>query len=185
MRCVERPGAGPRPRQLTPIAAVAGGIVAGAAGTLAMDTLWFIRYRRDHGESGFRAWEFSSGLSSWDDAPAPALIGKRLVEGVFQRELVPARAALLNNATHWAYGSLAGAPFGIVAGSLSAPRILHGVPFGAAVWATSYLILPAARLYKPIWEYDRVTLAKDLRAHLVYGLATATTFRVLRNALSG
>ena len=41
------------------------------------------------------------------------------------------------------------------------------------------VLLPAAKLYKPIWEYDRKTLAKDLGAHLVYGLATASAFRVL------
>jgi hypothetical protein len=51
--------------------------------------------------------------------------------------------------------------------------------FGASVWAASYVVLPAAKLYKPIWEYDRVTLAKDLSAHLVYGVATATALRLL------
>ena len=40
-------------------------------------------------------------------------------------------------------------------------------------------ILPAAKLYQPIWKYDRVTLTKDLSAHLVYGLGTATTLRLL------
>ena len=53
------------------------------------------------------------------------------------------------------------------------PRVLYGLPFGAMVWAGGYVILPAANLYKPIWEYDRRTLAEDLSAHLVYGLATA------------
>jgi hypothetical protein len=171
----------PRPA-LTPIAAVAGGIAAGAVGTLAMDALWFGRYKRGRGESDFLAWEFSSGLSGWDGAPAPALVGKRLVEGVFQRELPPGRAALLNNVTHWAFGALAGAQYGIVAGSLSAPRALCGLPFGAAVWAAGYVILPAAKLYKPVWQYDRGTLAKDLSAHLVYGLATATSFQLLWRA---
>ena len=42
-----------------------------------------------------------------------------------------------------------------------------------------YAVLPAAGLYKPITEYDRVTLAKDLSAHLVYGLTTAATFKAL------
>jgi hypothetical protein len=36
-----------------------------------------------------------------------------------------------------------------------------------------------AKLYKPIWEYDAETLAKDLSAHLAYGLATAATFGLL------
>jgi hypothetical protein len=41
------------------------------------------------------------------------------------------------------------------------------------------VILPAAKLYQPIWKYDLKTLANDLSAHLVYGLATATALRVL------
>jgi hypothetical protein len=31
-------------------------------------------------------------------------------------------------------------------------------------------------LYKPIWEYDPGTLAKDLSAHVVYGLGTSVAF---------
>jgi hypothetical protein len=70
-----------------------------------------------------------------------------------------------------------------VAGSLRNPRILYGLPFGAAVWAGGYVVLPAAKLYKPIWEYDRKTLAKDLSAHLVYGLGTAAAVRLLSVAI--
>ena len=77
---------------------------------------------------------------------------------------------------------LAAAQYAIVAGSLSTPRIRHGLLFGATVWAVGYAVLPAAKLYKPIWEYDRQTLAKDLSAHLVYGLGTATAFKLLSAA---
>jgi hypothetical protein len=34
-------------------------------------------------------------------------------------------------------------------------------------------------VYEPIWKYDLRTLAKDLSAHLVFGVATAAAFRVL------
>ena len=165
--------------RLTPLGAVARGLVAGAAGTLAMDALWFARYKRAGGDSGFAAWELSSGLRAWEDAPAPAQVGKRLLEGLFARELPPERAALVNNLTHWGFGMLGGVQYGIVAGSLRSPRIRYGLPFGAGVWASGYAILPAAKLYKPISEYDRTTLAKDLSAHLVYGIGTAAAFRLL------
>jgi len=164
---------------MTPFAAVARGAVAGAVGTLAMDLLWFARQRRAGGEGDFASWELSSGLDSWEQAPAPAQVGKRLVEGLFGRELPAARAALVNNVTHWAYGLLGGAQYGLVAGSVRHPRIRHGLPFGASVWAAGYVVLPAAKLYKPIWEYDAKTLAEDLSAHLVYGLATAAALRAL------
>jgi hypothetical protein len=146
-----------------------------------MDTFLFARYRRNGGGSSAKKWEFSVGVTSWEQAPAPAHVGKRLVEGLFRIELPPTRARLVNNAMHWAYGILNGAGYGIVAESLPTPRIRYGLPFGATVWASDYVILPAAKLYKPIWEYDAKTLANDLSAHLVYGLATATALRLLSN----
>jgi hypothetical protein len=164
---------------VTPIGAVVRGLVAGAAGTLAMDLFLYARYKREDGKSRFRDWELSTELTSWDQAPAPAHVGKRLFEGLFQRELPEERAPLVNNVTHWGYGILAGSQYGLVAGSLRKPRTWYGLPFGGAVWGTSYVVLPAAKLYRPIWEYDRRTLAKDLSAHLVYGLATAAVFRAL------
>jgi hypothetical protein len=164
---------------VTPIGALARGLVAGAVGTAVMDGLLFSRYRRAGGDAGFEAWETSKGLSGWEDAPAPAQVGKRLVEGLFGIRLPPARARLVNNITHWAYGMLGGAQYGLVAGSLARPRILYGLPFGASVWAAGYVVLPAAKLYKPIWQYDAATLANDLSAHLVYGVATATALQAL------
>jgi hypothetical protein len=166
----------------TPLRAITRGVLAGALGTVAMDALLFTRYRRGGGDGSSAAWEFSSGLSSWDGAPAPALVGKRLVEGLFQHELPASRARLVNNVTHWGYGMLAGLQYGVVAGSLRTPRVLYGLPFGAIVWATGYVVLPAAKLYQPIWEYDRRTLGKDLSAHLIYGLGTAASLRLLSSA---
>jgi hypothetical protein len=171
-----------RRRRMKPLGAVARGLVAGAVGTAVMDALLFVRYRRGGGDSDFESWESSDGLNSWDDAPAPAQVGKRLVEGLFQRDLAPERARLVNNVTHWTYGMLGGAQYGLLAGSLNAPRVWYGLPFGAGVWATGYVVLPAAKLYKPIWEYDRVTLAKDLSAHLVYGAGTAVALQLMAGA---
>jgi hypothetical protein len=164
---------------VTPLGAVARGLVAGAVGTVAMDTFLFARYRRSGGDSSAQEWESSAGVTSWEQAPAPAQVGKRLVEGLFEIELPPRRARLVNNVMHWAYGILNGAQYGIVAESLPTPRVRYGLPFGATVWASGYVILPAAKLYEPIWHYDAKTLVNDLSAHLVYGLATAATLRLL------
>ncbi|MEU8820796.1 hypothetical protein [Actinoplanes sp. NPDC048796] len=166
---------------MTPLGAVIRGLVAGAVGTLAMDSLWYLRYRRGGGKDGFKTWEFSSSVKSWEDAPAPAQVGRRLFEGLFQRKLDDRYAAIVNNVTHWGYGMGAGAVYGLLAGSLRHPRPAYGPPFGAAVWGTGYAILPAAGLYKQIWEYDRKTLAKDLSAHLVFGTTTGTVFRALKD----
>ena len=80
---------------------------------------------------------------------------------------------------HWGYGIANGGLYSLVAGSLPERRIRYGLPFGASVRAGDYVILPAAKLYEPIWKYDSKTLANDLRAHLVYGLGTAAAMRAL------
>lgn len=164
----------------TPIRAIARGLVAGAVGTAAMDAALYARYRREGGNLPFRDWESSAGLDSWEQAPAPAQVGRRIVEGLFERTLPGSRARLVNNVTHWAYGIAGGAQYGVVAGA--APRIRYGVPFGAGVWSAGYVILPLMKLYEPIWKYDRKTLANDLSAHLVYGLGTAATMQALSRA---
>lgn len=112
---------------LTPVAAVVRGALAGAAGTVAMDALLFSRYRRAGGETPFAPWELSSGISRWEEAPAPAIVGKRLVEGLFERRIPSTRAPLLNNLTHWGYGVLAGVQYGIVARLAAAEARALGV----------------------------------------------------------
>jgi len=165
--------------RISPIAAVMFGLLAGAGGTAAMDTLLFYRYRRGGGTEPAERWETSAGVTTWEQAPAPAIAGKRLVEGLFETRLPAARARLVNNVTHWAFGILNGAAYGVVAGSLRTPRVVYGLPFGASVWAGGYVVLPAAKLYKPIWEYDAKVLANDLSAHLLYGATTAGVFQLL------
>src|SRR3982074_3018804 len=107
----------------TPLGALARGLLAGAAGTAAMDLLWYVRYKRGGGEQRLLDWEFSVGLADWDNAPAPAHVGKRLFEGLFQRQLDPRWAALTNNVMHWGYGLSWGALYGLVAGSVCLPAL--------------------------------------------------------------
>jgi len=155
------------------------GVAASAIGTVAMDLFLYRRYKRDGGPSGLYAWESSAGLADWEQAPAPAKVGRQLVEAVTRRALSPRYARVVNNVTHWGYGLSAGAPFGLLAGRSQSPKLAYGLPFGVGVWATGYAVLPALGVYRPIWEYDVRTLGKDLGAHLVYGLGTAAALRVL------
>jgi len=155
------------------------GAAAGAIGTLAFDRFLYRRYRREGGDSGFTDWETSAGVRSWEDAPAPAKVGKRFLEAVLGRELPAESARPVNNVTHWTYGVQAGAFYGLLVGSRRSPKLWYGIPFGAGVWASGYVVLPVLGVYRPIWEYDRETLQKDLTGHLVYGLTTAAAFRLL------
>jgi hypothetical protein len=163
---------------ITPLAAVVGGLLAGAVGTICLDTVQYVRHRRAGGEDRPLAWEFAS-VDSWEKAPDPGQVAKRLIEGFTQRELPDRWAWPISTAAHWGYGSAWGALYGILAGSLRRPHALYGAPFGAAVWATDYIVLPEGGLYKPIWEYDAKTLAWDLGGHLAYGAGTGAAFWLL------
>ena len=164
---------------MSTLATTVRGVAAAAPGTLAMDASLYRRYRHDGGNDAFPGWESSEGLVSWENAPGPALAAKVLLEGVFKREISPRYARLLNNATHWGFGLAAGAAYGLLIGSRRRTKVWYGLPFGAAVWASGYVVLPQLGVYEPIWKYDLKTLAKDLSAHLVFGVAAAATFRVL------
>lgn len=155
------------------------GVLAGALGTLAMDVLWYVRFRRGGGDQSFVDWEFSVGLDSWDKASAPAKVGKLLYERIFGHELSADYAALSNNVMHWSYATSWSGLFGLLASTRTSRPVWLGLPFGAFVWAVSYVILPRLGLYKPIWEYDLSTLWQDLSAHLTYGFTTGVALRTL------
>ena len=144
-----------------------------------MDASLYRQYRHDGGDTAFPAWESSEDLTSWKNAPAPALVSKKLLETVLEHDVSPRYARVLNNATHWGFGLAAGAGYGVLFGSHRTPKVWYGLPFGAAVWASGYAVLPVLGVYEPIWKYDLKTLAKDLSAHLVFGVATAAAFGVL------
>ena len=163
---------------MTILSSLRRGLEAGAIGTLAMDTLLYSRYRRGAGQSSFLSWESSEGVVSWDDAPAPARVAKKLLERGLRREVRPRHVRTLNNLMHWGFGLASGAAFGLLIGRRGS-RASYGLPFGAAVWAGGYILLPELGVYEPIWKYDLRTLEQDLTAHLVFGTATATAFTLL------
>jgi len=166
-------------RTMSTLGGIARGVAASAVGTLAMDASLYHRYRHDGGDAGFASWESSEGVVGWEDAPAPARVAKRLLEAVTGHDVPPRHARALNNATHWAFGLGAGAGYGLLLGSRHESKIAYGIPFGAAVWAGGYVVLPQLGVYEPIWDYDLETLGRDLGAHLVFGTATAVAFRLL------
>lgn len=164
------------------LGSIARGKLAGFVGTAAMDALWYSRYQAGGGEDGFADWELATGLKDWSAAPAPAQFGKKVAEAFTGRELPDDSVRLVTNVVHWSTGIAWGGLYGLSlwrrrgAGRGALPA---GLAFGTAVWASSYVILPLAGVYKPIWEYDAETLWKDLSAHWVYGLTTASAARLL------
>jgi uncharacterized membrane protein YagU involved in acid resistance len=162
-------------RGLSPLGAVVGGFLAGIAGTVALDAWGYLRYRRSGGTDSPLAWEFPP-VENWEQAPAPGQVAKRVVEGFTEKKIPDRYANLVSTVMHWGYGSVNGAAYGVVAGSLRRPTPETGLPFGVAVWLTGYAVLPLGGLYQPIWKYDVKTLAGDLGGHLAFGATTGTVF---------
>jgi hypothetical protein len=75
-----------RTHPITPLAAVAKGLLAGVVGTVCMDTVRYVMYRRAGGKAAPLAWEFAP-IESWEQAPDPGQVAKRMIEGFTQREL--------------------------------------------------------------------------------------------------
>ncbi len=161
----------------SPIGSIAKGVVAGAVGTLAMDLVWYRRYRQGDGTDSFSKWELS-GATSFEEASAPGKVGQ-LVASKLGVEIPERLAGVTTNVVHWATG-IGWGSFGAAASAvIGAPGPAVGLATGVTAWATSYATLAPLGIYEPIWKYDVATLWKDLSAHLVFGIATGMTLTVL------
>lgn len=161
-------------RRAAPLRAFVRGLASGAVGTAAMTAYQEAVQRLER--RGRTDEEWSPAEDPWQDAPAPAQVAKRLIEGVFQREVPPERIELLSHVTHWTYGAFWGGVYGLVRGTFEAPATRTGLGFGSALWALSYVELVPMGIYEPPWRYDAKTLATDLSYHLVYGVAVAHAY---------
>jgi hypothetical protein len=155
------------------------GAIGGAIGTAAMDMVWYSRYRRAGGTDSLSSWESASGVSSWDQASAPGQLGRKLLRAVTRQEPSDEWARTTTNLVHWATGIGWGIQYGALASLTSRRPLIRAAALGPSAWLSSYVLLPLAGVYKPIWTYDAMTLAKDLSAHLVYGSTTAGSFAAI------
>jgi hypothetical protein len=152
---------------MTPLGALGRGLLAGVAGTTAITVYQELPAGKGSGER-----------KSWEDAPAPAQVARRILKGVLRGDVSTEKIPLLTNVMHWAYGIAWGGTYGLVQGTARANPMLAGVGFGTAVWAMSYAQLVPMGLYEPPWEYPPRTVAKDLSYHL-YGLGVAAGYETL------
>jgi hypothetical protein len=155
--------------------ALALGAVSGAVGTLAMDLLLYRRARDDGAREGFSSWETAATVTSWEEASAPGQVGRKLAQLMGRRPPPDTWARTVTNLAHWATGVGWGVQYGLLA-ARSSRRWQLAALLGPAAWLSSYVVLPLAKVYQPIWEYDARVLGEDLSAHLVYGAVTGITF---------
>ncbi len=155
------------------------GLLAGAVGTAAMDLVLYARYRREGGTAGIWGWEFASDVTSWENASAPGQLGRKVLHLATRNEPPDEWARATTNIVHWATGVGWGGQYGAVASLAPGHPGVRAVAFGPVVWLFGYVVLPLAKVYKPIWAYDARTLRDDLSAHIVYGTVTTAVFAAL------
>jgi uncharacterized membrane protein YagU involved in acid resistance len=86
---------------------------------------------------------------------------------------------------HYAYGTVWGVAFALAARQLG-PRVplATGIAFGAFLWVLSdEILVPLFRFSRAPTRYPPSTHAKGLAAHLVYGVATDATWRLMRGTV--
>jgi uncharacterized membrane protein len=151
----------PAPERPSPLGAAVRGLAAAAVGTAAMTT----------------AQNALEKLVGQEPSEVPGEVGRRIIEGVFGRQVPGDKRGALNQGMHAVYGTQWGLPFGLAVGSLRrAPRASDGVVLGLAVWAIGLAELPALGLAPAPWKQSPADLATDLGFHLVYGAATGAAY---------
>lgn len=110
---------------------------------------------------------------------AAGVVGRRILEGVFQRKVPEERVPALNQAVHWTYGAAWGGVYGLAQATLRLPAPHHGGAFGLLVGTVGTAELPALGLMPPPWQAPPSTLAMNTAFHLAYGLTTAGAFYAL------
>lgn len=174
-----------RTPRVTPLGAVARGLAAGVAGTAAMTAAQELSMRLQPSGGGEEDGGQEQGQQQsdpWEQASAPAKVARRLIEGVFQREVSPDAIPALTHATHWGYGTGWGAVYGLVQGSMPGPALRRGLGFGAFVWAMAYVQLVPMGLYEPPWKYSPKDLGMELGFHLAYGAGLGAGYAALERA---
>lgn len=160
--------------------AVKKGLVAGLIGTAAMTVAQELYAKLQSGEGdaeGGRAVE-----DPWEQASAPARVGKRIAEGVFQKDVGEEMIGPFTHGMHWGYGTVNGGVFGLIQPSLGDGHpIRNGLGFGAAVMASSYVQLVPMGLSEVPWKYSPRDLATELGFHLAYGLGVGLGWVLVRD----
>ncbi len=156
----------------SPLGALARGVAAGVVATAAMTGYQELVARLRGQDSGGQP-------ETWEEAPAPAQVGKRIVSGVFDKQVTLDRVDALTKAMHWTYGVTWGGVYGLVQGTIAARALPAGLGLGASVWGMSYAQLVPMGVYEPPWRYPAKELAIDLSYHLVYGVAAAAAYEAL------
>lgn len=145
------------------------GLVAGVVGTAVMTAWQELSARLPSSDSDGDARQPETPSDPWEQASAPAKVG-RLILGAVGYDVPTDKIGLLTNVMHWSYGTACGAVYGVVMSNTARDRPLaRGLAFGTWVWVMSYVQMVPLGFYEPPWKYSPGELSMDLSYHLAYG----------------
>jgi putative membrane protein len=165
--------------RITPLGALARGLIAGAAGSYAQDVFFKATAR---GAPRPPEGVFKPPEAKQQGELATVTLARRLSEGVLQRPLADDAKGRAAAAVHYGFGSAWGGLYGLA--RESRPEALSGtawmVGFSALVWTVGdNLMLPALKLSAWPQAYPAKTHAYALAAHLAYGLGVWAAYEAL------
>ncbi len=116
-----------------------------------------------------------------DGAAEPPAV---LAEKVAGHELAPAPKQAATEAIHWAFGAAAGAAYGGIAEYYPAVTARDGINFGMTLMALTHEgALPALGLSQAPAAQSSREKTSEMVSHVVYGIVTETTRRIVRKML--
>jgi hypothetical protein len=163
------------------------GALGGAIGSLAMSEFqgWWSRAVNGRepqsaaGRHDSRDWQEKN-----EGQNANEIVGDRLAIAALRRAPTREERAVAAAAMHYAFGAAMGAAYGVLVERRQGTPPLAGAAWGTAVYVVAdEIAMPLLGLARSDADYPVESHLQSWAAHLVYGLATESTHRVIRKAL--
>lgn len=115
------------------------------------------------------------------DEAATALLARRISRAVLHRDLTPDEMKIAEPFVHYAFGTLSGGMYGLMAELTPVARKGAGSAFGTALWlAADEIAVPKLQLSKSATNYPPKVHLEALASHLVYSFTTEEVRRGVR-----
>jgi putative membrane protein len=139
------------------------GAIGGLAGAFAMNQFQ-------------RLWKSSDG--GGEDATVKT--AELISQDVLHHDLTDDEKKWAGSLVHYAFGTVVGAEYGVLAAKHPAVSVCYGTAYGAALWlVVDEIGVPALGLSEPASQFPLSTHVRALASHLVYGFVTDVTRRAL------
>ncbi len=126
-----------------------------------------------------------SSSSSQDDGDnATQKAAEAMAEPILDRELTKSEKRTAGPVVHYAFGTLMGGLYGLLAERSPTVACAGGLPFGAGLWfGADEVAVPAFGFGPRASETPASTHVSALAAHLVYGLTTDLVRRAMLKSI--